>query len=60
MYRFNGVSMPGFSVGLLLAMILGFCQYSLMNILVVSAVTWIVIDVMIIAQMSFTKKNDSE
>lgn len=60
MYRFNGVSMPGFGVALLLAMILGFCQYSLTKIVVISAGTWIAIDTIIIAQMIFTKKNDNE
>ena len=58
MYRFNGVSMPGFGIGVLLAIVLGFVGYGSGKVLTISIATWIAIDVITIAQIVLSKKNE--
>ncbi|BBM85052.1 hypothetical protein [Candidatus Uabimicrobium amorphum] len=58
MYRFNGVSMPGFGVGVLLAIVLGFVGYGFGKVLTISIATWIAIDVITIVQIVVSKKNE--
>ncbi len=62
MYRFNGVSMPGFSVGILAIVISAFAtDGNFLKSLGIGVITWIIVDLVCFIEIVLSKrKPDSE